>query len=155
MIIVDSKACRVHLQEISPKLRDILAEKVNGFSIGLQSYIVGSNLQGGTPLHRRSGTLSDSITVGPIEQTQHSVSQVTGTNVEYAHVHELGGTFDIREHLRRMTLSGITGQKHDALVTVRAHQATYPKRAFMKPSVQEKSGEFTQAVAEAVAESIK
>lgn len=143
---VDVSKVRARFRHFPPALRETLAKHVLSFVIGLRSYVVESKLQG-NPLHQRSGNLIASVHESPVLVSDNEVSSSVGTNLSYGRVHELGGTFNIPayQHPGR-------GGHPDYLV--REHQATYPKRAFLVPSLQEKHAEFNEEMQAAVTEAI-
>lgn len=141
---VDTSALQRRFEEFTPRLRAKLAEKILGFVIGLQSWVRGRYLSG-DPLHQRTSKLFNSINYAPVKVTDKEVSSSVGTNTEYAHVHEFGGTFHIPEYTYIARKSGLP-------VTVRAHDATYPQRAFLAPALRDKTEEFFDLMDEAVQE---
>lgn len=140
---VDGSRAIARLHAFSPKLMQTLPPHVERYAIYLQSYVREHKLSG-DPLHRRSGNLSNSINYQPISVSENSVETAVGTNLPYGRVHELGGTFQIPAH---MAVSS-RGKEY----MVRQHEATYPQRAFLSPSLQETTGSFVYEVSQAVRE---
>jgi phage gpG-like protein len=105
----------------------------------------------GSPLNRRTGTLSRSITGSATREGNRVIGKV-GSDVVYAHVHERGGVFEIPEHMRRtgygargarITMLTKSGNVRAAVKSmtrgvVRAHDATFPQRAFLAPSLTDR-----------------
>lgn len=96
----------------------------------------------GKVLNVRTGTLRERITA-MVEES--SLRGIVGNSVKYAAVHEFGGTFQIPAHPRR-TKTGST--------IVRAHDATYPERAWLRPALADNhetiKGLFQRAVQRAL-----
>jgi len=112
--------------------------------VRLADYVRANKLSG-DPLHRRTGRLSRSVS----GQASASGTKIRGTigskGVPYARVHEEGGTFDIPSYSRMQTM--VFGRPMiPKEVTVRAHTATYPQRAFLKPSLLENEDRIREAL---------
>lgn len=101
-----------------------------------------ANRLSGDPLNRRTGRLSRSVTPFASLQGAQLIGGLS-SNVPYAHVHELGGTFNIPAYTRRpartTTPSGNfrkrTAEQQVSSVEVREHTATFKQRAFLRPSL--------------------
>jgi len=101
-----------------------------------------ANRLSGDPLHRRSGRLSRSVT-GNATLEGYVVRGTLSSNLPYAHVHEDGGTFEIPAYSRRPPRSRTPGGRlrkrteaqQESSVTVQSHSATFPQRAFLRPSL--------------------
>lgn len=116
---------------IVPKMRD----RMLLYMAKLAEYVRVNKLSGQV-LKNRTGTLRRSI--HPRADIEGgTVVGIVGTNVEYAKVHELGGVFHIKEHARLQT-QAFGRPIIPRLVTVSAHNAAFPQRAFLLPSIQEK-----------------
>lgn len=95
-------------------------------------------------LHIRSGRLRNSI-FAAARSSGSSVTGVLGAGVPYAGVHERGGTVSVPSHARRQTMAW--GREIDPVtVMVRAHSATYPQRAFLRPSLEARRMEILAAL---------
>jgi phage gpG-like protein len=141
------------LKGIPPKTRDLLLTAVAEQAVNLQGYIKTSK-RSGDPLNRRSGTLSRSINV--LMQTgANEITASVGTNVEYAAIHEFGGTVTVREHIRRQTQVFGRELSEPIEVTVRAHPATYPERSFLRSALLDKALTIRRAFSEVLSEAIK
>lgn len=113
----------------------------------------------GDPLKHRTGQLSRSITSSATLDGLKITGKI-GSSAPYAHVHELGGVFLIPEHYRRtgfgskqqrITMLTRSGSVRAAVKSmtrgmVRAHNATYPQRAFLKPSLMERRDDILAAL---------
>jgi phage gpG-like protein len=129
---------------------------------------VRSNKLSGDPLHRRTGKLSRSITGDATLSGRYIIGRIGSKGVPYAHVHEMGGTFDIPAHTRRIGYNAREQRvrllnrnnsvraavRSTGEVMVRAHTATYPQRAFLHPSMQENQDKIITALRTAVVEAI-
>lgn len=102
-----------------------------------------ANRLSGDPLNRRTGRLSRSV--APFARTDGTrVEGGLSSNVPYAHVHELGGTFQIPAYTRRPARTKTAGgrfrkrteEQQTSSITVKAHTATFPQRAFLKPALE-------------------
>lgn len=116
-----------------------------------------ANKLSGDPLHRRTGNLSRAVTGRASVNGTTIVGQLGTSGIAYAYVHEVGGTFMIRAHSRRtgfnakdqrtrlLTKQGAQRAAVKRVTTgmVRAHTATYPQRAFLRPSLEENRARIT------------
>lgn len=133
----------------------------------LSDFVRTSHLSG-DPLHRRTGRLSRSVT-GKATGSGAKIIGICGTSgVPYAYVHEMGGTFDIPAHSRRVGYNAKEERirlltkigrvraavKSQVTGTVRAHSATYPQRAFLKPSFEERKDDIVQALRRSIVEAM-
>ena len=116
-----------------------------------------ANRLSGDPLNRRTGRLSRSVT--PFAKLEGG--RVVGglsSNVPYAHVHELGGVFQIPEYTRRPPRSRTAGgrfrkrteEQQVNSVTVKAHTAKFPQRAFLRPAIESNRGQILQGLRNAI-----
>lgn len=147
---VDADKMRAYFESFTPRLVLNLALHIKRFEIFLVSYIRENKLSG-DPLNRRSGNLSRSMNGSDPVISADLVEGSVGTNLEYGRIHELGGTFTIKSFVREQSMAWgrpITPQ----MVTVREHQATYPKRAFLAPSLVETQPTFVDEMKAAVKE---
>jgi phage gpG-like protein len=120
---------------LSPKIAAVMQSEMQAQMTRLADWIKENKLSG-DPLHRRTGALSRSVQgSSAITGTTRVTGTIGSKGVKYARVHELGGTFEIPAHERLQTM--VFGKPMvPRSVTVRAHTATYPQRAFLKPSLQ-------------------
>lgn len=104
----------------------------------LADYVRATKLQG-NPLNHRSGRLSRGVT-GSASIDGDTIEGKVGVPVDevpYAPVHEHGGTFQVPSYQREVSKvfgKSVTPFKQ----TVSAHTATYPQRAFLRPSMDER-----------------
>jgi len=146
-------------RRLSGVIAQVLVHTMQTEMTRLADYVRASKLSG-DPLHRRTGALSRAVT-GSAETTGAVIVGHVGTKgIPYAYVHEMGGTFQIREHTRRtgfgaegerVRLLTKTGKVRAAVKSkttgiVKAHTATYPQRAFLRPSLQEHKAVITEAL---------
>lgn len=97
----------------------------------LHRYIVSVKLQG-NPLNYRTGNLTRATYFTQPIDNNGVISATVETSSElapYGFVHEYGGTFSIREHLRRGPSGG--------MFTVREHMATFPERSYLRAGLQD------------------
>lgn len=129
---------------VAAQLTSVVTEEMRHQMTMLADYVRRTKLSG-NPLNRRSGRLSRSIS-GQASAQGHKVIGVIGSKgVPYAHVHETGGTFDIPAHTRQITMVfGRPVVPHE--INVSAHSATFPQRAFLKPSLVEKENDIREAL---------
>ena len=139
---------KARLQGLPDKLRAELVRTITEDAFSLQAHIVTDKLSGQV-LHRRTGNLASSINT-KIGGSATSVEGTVGTNVGYGRIHELGGTFRIPEHERRINRGGIQDS-----VLVRAHSATFPKRSFLASSLQDMSTRIKADLNAAVARGLQ
>lgn len=99
----------------------------------------------GDLLHIRTGILRNSM-FADARTTPDTVIGVLGAGVGYAAVHEKGGTFSIPGHTQQRNIA--FGRPTRAYtVTISPHSATYPQRAFIKPSLEDRRAEIIAALA--------
>jgi len=131
-------------REISQSILPAITHEMQTQMTELADYVRRNKLSG-DPLNRRSGRLSRSIN-GQAFATGNVVTGVVGSkNVPYAHVHEDGGTFDIPLHTR--LISQVFGRPIvPKQIWVSQHSATFPQRAFLKPSLKENEDKIKNAL---------
>lgn len=138
------------MNAVRPKVVGAMQNEMQTQMTRLADYIKDNKLSDGDPLHRRTGALSRSV------QGTSSVNgtRVTGTigskGVKYARVHELGGTFQIPSFERLQTVVFGRPMLNPRSVTVSAHTATYPQRAFLKPSLDQFADQIREALRQRV-----
>lgn len=111
----------------------------------------------GEVLKTKTGTLRRGINAD-FEETDTSIIGSAGIGkavAKYPAVHEYGGTYTLREHTRRLTQ--VFGRKLETVrtVTVRAHQATYPERSYLRSSLREDEARIRADLKSAVAKGVK
>jgi phage gpG-like protein len=151
--IVGDDAVIARLDAIPGSVAAAVRRAVEGQAIALTRYVKGSKLSGQV-LRNRSGHLRASISYALMIADQGLTAQV-GANVEYAHVHEYGGDFAIKAHQRMMTQAFGRPVAIPRMISVRAHDAHYPERSFLRSSLEENAASIRAAIEAAVAEGIK
>ncbi len=147
-IDVEKKLAR--FEKFPRTLQMALVSHVEAYAVFLQAYIRTNKLSG-SPLNRRSGNLSDSVSYAPITVTDTEVSTTEGTNLKYGRVHELGGSINVPSHQR--TISMVFGKPVSPhSITVKQYTAEYPKRAWLKPSINETGGNWKAQIDAAIKE---
>jgi len=151
--IVGDDAVIARLDAIPGSVAAAVRRAVEGQAIALTRYVKGSKLSGQVR-RNRSGHLRASISYALMIADQGLTAQV-GANVEYAHVHEYGGDFAIKAHQRMMTQAFGRPVAIPRMISVRAHDAHYPERSFLRSSLEENAASIRAAIEAAVAEGIK
>lgn len=129
---------------LTSRLQDSMASQM----VRLADYIRASKLSG-TPLNRRSGRLSRSISGSAATEGSKVIGTVGSKGIPYAHVHETGGAFEIPAHERVITM--VFGRPIvPKTIMVGSYTANYPQRAFLKPSLNEKHDNIISALRETV-----
>lgn len=80
-----------HVQRIETKAGPMLRATMERLAIQLQAHVQTHKLTGGDPLNVRTGRLRRSITYR-VDTGPQGIDGIVGTNVEYAAIHEYGGT---------------------------------------------------------------
>lgn len=105
----------------------------------------------GPVLKTKTGDLRRGIN----EQFEEDDTSITGSaginsgKAKYPAVHEYGGTFTVREHTRKLTMVFGRPVKSVREITVRAHQATYPERSYLRSTLRENEARIRAAIARA------
>jgi phage gpG-like protein len=133
------------LRNIGPQLTSAITDEMRTQMTMLADYVRIKKLSG-DPLHRRTGRLSRSVSG---QASAVSKTRVVGTigskGVPYAAVHELGGTYMVPQHERQLTM--VFGRPvMPRTIVVKAHDVTFPKRAFLKPSLDENQNKILDAL---------
>jgi phage gpG-like protein len=128
-----------------------MGDTMSGQMSRLAEYIRASKLSGQV-LKNRTGTLRRSIhSSGSVDTSKNEVSGRVGTNVEYARVHEGGGSFLIPAHQRWQTMA-FGRPIEPRFVAVRSHQARFTQRAFLRPSLIERRESILAALRQTASE---
>jgi len=147
------------IQRMSPAIRVQIAKRLEPLLIRMQSWVKTERLEGGHPLHRRTGTLSRSIHYDQKQDERGIVGRLyAGPEAPYARVHELGGTFNFNVPAHIRTIRQAFGRPIDPVqVQVRpfSYSATYPARPFLRPALPAHREQFARLVREAIAEAAK
>lgn len=117
-----------------------VADAVSRATIRIQSDVKESYLSGQV-LKNRTGTLRRSINQ-EVKVEGYSIIGTIGTNVEYARIHEEGGTIHHPGGTAYMaTPDGVRWVRNDnplasRLPRTRAHDIPIPQRAFLRPALE-------------------
>lgn len=137
-------------EQLGPKAMDALSQSVAILVLKLKRHIAQGKLTGQT-LHVRTGTLRRSILdSGKVFRTGSAVIGSVNTNVKYGRVHEFGGSISVPAHLRLVKQAWGKELKFPVWSNVRAHQATYPERSFMRTALADMKDEIVRDMTEAV-----
>jgi phage gpG-like protein len=129
------------LQQSGSKIVDALRSAMLEQMFELRDYVVGSKLSGQV-LKTKTGTLRRAQ-VASMSSTASLITGVVATDPSagYGYVHEYGGTFTVREHLRKTS----RGTRR-----VREHDVTFPERSYLRSSLDDRSSAIVQALREAI-----
>lgn len=133
------------LKAKGPAILDLLQQKMERGGLELQRHIQAEKLSGQV-LRNRTGTLRRSI-VQKTERDGQVITTVVAVDPvasAYGKVHEYGGTFTVKEHVRRSA----SGKQ----ATVRAHSATFQERSFMRSSFTEMKQQIIDGLKQTLAE---
>ena len=144
------------LEKAPASIRQALSNEVKRQWFRIQAEVVRQKLSG-DPLHRRTGVLASSINAGGIDSatvfsddSQEIVARI-GTKVRYGRVHEEGGTFTVREYVRKSARKrDERGRFKKGTGVVRAHTVTFPQRAFLRPTLNDMRASVLEAIRNAV-----
>jgi len=89
--LIGGRELVARFERYTPRVRDNVRAAIQRMQITLQRTIKVNYLQG-SPLHIRSGLLSNSIAVRPLEESDTQIRGPVGTNTVYGPIHEFGGT---------------------------------------------------------------
>lgn len=134
------------------RLRPVLRRTVERETIALQAHVVEGKLSGQV-LHVRSGTLRRSITY-TVRDDEDGIVGTVGTNLEYAPIHEYGGTIHVPEIRPRKAkaLHFYVGGASVFAMRARAHDVRMPQRSFLRSALADRREAFLAAVRAAIAE---
>lgn len=99
IVAVNTTKLDVRMALIPGRLQASILRAVTRLAIELQGYVKAEKLSGQV-LHVRTGTLRRSINQ-EVTQNGSLTEAVVGTNVEYAAIHEYGGTIFIPPRIRK------------------------------------------------------
>ena len=147
--LVGRETLNVKLAQMGEKIVEASKRGMLRAILKLQKYIVTVKLQGGNPLHHRTGNLQRAtVYTEPVEQSGVITATVGTSNLApYGKVHEYGGTFSIPEHSRTSVLGNV--------FTVRQHSATYPERSYLRSSLAENRQMIYDAIEEEILKGVK
>jgi hypothetical protein len=143
--VVGTPEATARLRGVTPALLDDLEHRMMALTIAMQSSVKANKLSGQV-LHRRTGTLSRAVHQDVTRDDRGVVGRVyVGPEAPYGRVHEKGLTVQVPEH--RRTITQAFGRPIEpTTVTVRAHSAHFPERAFLRPTLEEYRAEFLRQV---------
>lgn len=132
-----------YLEQRGEKVVTAVAGEMTRVLVEVRSTVM-ANLSGGV-LEQRSGNLARSVSAPNVTTSTGDITGLItqGKEAPYGVVHEYGGTFTVREHLRR-TKKG--------MATVRSHSATYPERSFMRSALEAHKAEIIERLTEVAQE---
>lgn len=131
------------INALVPRVTQKVKDAVTGATLNLISHIKTDKLQGGTPLHRRSGNLTDNIIYEITESESGIESRVyVGTGAPYGKVHEFGLTVE-----RMVSQAWGKPMKNPHMVTFH-----YPKRSFMYSAFDEQRAAIVARIEKAAQE---
>jgi phage gpG-like protein len=137
--LVGESELMARMGRMYPNAKKGLLEAVTRLAIQLQRNVVKDKLSGQV-LNVRSGTLRRSIsqlaTNQLVSQTETSTEGRVGTNVEYAHIHEYGGT------IARHSKKGVG-------------RAVYPERSFLRSAMREMESQIKTELENALKQAVK
>lgn len=147
--IADGLAARVDAMR-PERLRPALRPTIERETIALQAHVVGQKLSGQV-LHVRTGTLRRSITY-TVHETDQAIVGTVGTNLEYAAIHEYGGTIHVPEIRPRnaKALHFYVGGREVFAMRARAHTITMPQRSFLRSALADRRDAFIAAVRDTI-----
>lgn len=134
------------ISALVPRITNKVKDAVTGATINLVSHIKTDKLQGGHPLHRRSGNLTDNI-IYEITQTQSLIQGrvYVGTGAPYGKIHEFGLTIN-----RMVSMAWGRPMKDPHMVTFH-----YPKRSFMYSAFDEQREAIIERIERAATEGLR
>jgi len=143
------------LERLPSTMRQAVVDAMRKSWFEVQTAVVRGKLSG-DPLHRRTGNLASSINVGgagsetTFDEGGDQIVGRVGTNVRYGAVHEYGGTVEIPAHER--TITQVFGRPvSPRTVAVRAYQAHFPERSFLRSTLAEMRDKIQSDIAAAAA----
>ncbi len=131
------------------KVRQALVDAMKRQWFALQAHVVSQKLSGQV-LRRRTGNLASSINVdSSFQEGDQEIVGSVGTKVIYGAVHENGGTVRVGAHTR--TITQVFGRPVTPTeVFVKAHNAIYPQRSFLRSSIQDRAGQIRADIEQSV-----
>ncbi len=130
-----------------------LGRAIFRLAIKMQRTIKADKLTGQV-LGVRTGTLRRSINQR-VEDTGNAIMATVGTPVWYARVHEEGGTFQVKQHVRLIKKAWGRTLATPVLATVSAHSATFPARSFLKSTLDDMRAEIEASTQQAVTQGVR
>lgn len=131
-VIIGDREVAARFQGMPECLRVVLRREITNLTVELQGYIKAEKLSGQV-LNVRTGNLRRNIN-HRITETGSTITGTVGTNVEYARLHEYGGT--VKEHLRTMTMEWGKPMKAPKVIKVAAYNM--PARSFLRSGLADR-----------------
>lgn len=149
--VVGDKEVIASLEEKRASLMEQILLTMKQQTTNLVRYIQLEKLQGGTPLHHRSGRLQGSIKQNVTDLGNSVLAQVY-TNVEYAAIHEYGGTIPAAEIVAKKAkaLAFMWKGKQVFFKKVNRPAINMPERSFMRSALQENEAVIRAALTETI-----
>ena len=143
-VVIGSREVASRLGGMPARLRDELRREVSDLTHELEGYIKSEKLTGQV-LNVQTGRLRRSLN-SRITVAGDNITGTVGTNVEYARIHEYGGT--VKEHLR--TITQAFGRPLKRPVVVKVHAYTLPERSFMRSGLKDRRAHIEGRLAAAL-----
>lgn len=121
--------------EKSAQLRGALRQSIARECFRLEKKVKQDKLSGQV-LNRRTGRGSRSVNSRVVEDSQ-GVTGYVGTNVGYMAMHEQGGEFTVKEHLRLVKKAWGRALKTPVWAVVKSHKMNVAKRSFLVSALEE------------------
>lgn len=130
--VIGHKEVAERFAAMPERLRERLRREITELTVDLQSHVKADKLSGQV-LNVRTGNLRRNINTR-VQETATSITGTVGTNVEYARIHEYGGT--MKEHLR--TITHAFGRPLKQAKTIKVGGYTVPERSFLRSSLADR-----------------
>lgn len=142
------------LRALRPALKRNLVAEIKRQAFALQALVVEK--LSGVVLRVRTGTLRRSITT-QVRDTGTGVEALVGTNVEYARIHEFGGTIHIPE-ITPVTAKALRFEMAGATVfaaRTQAHDVHIPERSYLRSSLRDRQAAILAGIRAAIVTSLR
>jgi phage gpG-like protein len=154
--VTGAEAVTARLARLPSVARQAVVDAMRKMWLQVQTNVVRGKLSG-DPLKRVTGNLASSINVGgastatEFQEADDQIVGRVGTKVRYGAVHEYGGEVDVPSHERKITQ--VFGRPVSArTVVVRAYQARFPERSFLRSTLREMKDDIEAQIARAAQE---
>lgn len=146
-VTIESEGAVLYMQDIPKRASALVVDAVTREAIRLANVIKTDKLSGQV-LRNRTGNLRRSTSAKPtVVSPQGIVGEVSvDKTAPYGAVHEYGGRITIRQHMRTSTLGN--------QFVVRAHDAIFPERSFMRSALSEQRETIANSIREAVMKAV-
>jgi phage gpG-like protein len=138
------------------KIIPAVAQRVQMAAVQLEADVKNQKLTG-QALNVRSGRLRRSIHTDPITISDSKISTTVGTNVEYAKIHEYGGTTKPHDIFPKeaQALAFTIGGKQVVVKHVKHPGSHMPERSFLRSQLEEDRQMIRNYIVLGVQEGIK